>query len=71
MNSSHWPGPNDEEERKKMEPICYFKGQRDDGGGGGSSSNYDYSEAWFHILAAKLAFVFVFEVRVFVVSGSS
>ena len=57
MNSTDWPGPEKEEHRRGMEPVCYFKGQREDADG-----SYQYNEAWFHILAAKLAFVFVFEV---------
>jgi hypothetical protein len=37
--------------------TCYFKAYR------GPGPDYDLTETWFHILAAKGAFVLVFEVR--------
>ena len=57
VNATDWPGPEKAEDRADLPRVCYFKGQRKP-----SEGHYEYNEAWFHILAAKLAFVFVFEV---------
>ena len=37
--------------------VCYFKGQRTE------SPDYELKMDWYHVFAAKLAFVLVFEVR--------
>lgn len=56
-----WPGPNVCKDNDTcwdggFPDTCYFKGYRADEG-----PDYKIDETWYHIFAAKLAFVLVFE----------
>ena len=53
-----WPGPEDPGDAVggQNQTQCYFKGLRED------EYPYDYKPAWWHVFAAKMAFVLAFQV---------
>jgi len=59
MSSPDWVGPEsyktNETAIAEFPDTCYFKAKRT------GSPDYELDEAWYHILAARLAFVLVFE----------
>lgn len=59
MGEDAWPGPNTTKfgGNASLPELCYYKGIRN------GPSEYSLGLDWYHVLAAKLAFVLVFEVQ--------
>ena len=60
-----FPGPEEFHlnDTLDMEEVCFFKGHRTREVADNGTVTYNLNEKWYHIFAAKLAFVLVFEVR--------
>ena len=57
-NSLDWPGPRDN--TTPVPEVCAFEGHRE------GPPDYKLNLDWYHILAAKLVFVLVYEVRLII-----